>query len=773
MSKRLRAPYFGAVATTLCVSTITWAAEPPGDTAVSTGGVSSLSAIVVEGQSAPAERPAGTTVTTRAQLDERAVGGWEDFSSRGDPAVNFSRQNNSVNIRGVDADRVVTVVDGIQVPWLSDGARGVKGGLRTVDFDTLSSIDVVRGAGAVQSGALTGALSLQTLSPEDLLEPGQPFGALVRSGYDSADDSWKAQAALAGRVGAGTRWLLQAGLRKGHELDNMGSVGGLGETRDKPDPMRYTQDDFLLKVQHEWRDAHRLTLTGESFHRWSNTDALSSQGAGEDYQPGEGHADEDLNRQRIVLGYAYRALAERQALDAGEFKLYWQRMRLEQGASGIRNDDARARIIPGDPFKYGYPSGAYGRSNAIEQSAVGAVTRWSGHVAGALAQHWAVGGDLAASRVRQDAAGHDNCPVVPPGLPATFGPRTCDFLHTNQADMPRVKGLVWSLWAQDEISWADGRYALTPALRFDSYRWSPQSDGSYTQNPNYGNGRQDANSGSRVSPSLLASYKAHDQLSFYAKYGYGFKAPSATQLYLNFGGPGTYLRKGNPDLKPEISHGWELGVDAGDRDLGGRLAYFDNRYRDFIDDSIPVAPGSTQWQPEWATQYPYGVTSSENRAHVRIYGIELSGHWSMTPNWYTRGALVWSHGRDQDTGQYLNTVAPLKASVALGYRTAQWGVEGLLSAAAARKHVAYPEATPDAPYADFKAPGYGVLDMTGWWKPAAVRGLRVQAGVYNLFDRKYWNALDVPTQGTAQLPRPVDYYTQPGRSVRVSLTYQY
>ncbi|CAM5213131.1 Heme/hemopexin utilization protein C [Castellaniella defragrans] len=728
---------------------------------------------MVQGQAAARDLPAGSTTTTRTQLDERSIESWEDFANRGDPAVNLSQQTHSVNIRGMDSDRVVTLVDGIRIPWLTDGARGVKGGLRVVDFDTLSAIDVVRGAGAPQSGALTGALELRTLAPEDMLAPDRDFGALVKSGYDSADNSWKTQAALAGRAGTGTSWLLQAGLRKGHELDNRGGIGGYGATRDKPDPTDYTQDNFLLKVRHEWDDVHQLTLTGESFHRWSRTDALSSQGPGEDYQIGQGLANEDIDRKRIVLGYAYRPHANRSALDTGELKLYWQRVRLEQGTSGIHNDDARAGIIPGDPFMYGYPSGPYGRSNVIEQSAVGATTRWSGYLNGALSQHWTAGGDLTVNRVQQESSGDDNCPAVPARLPAIFGPRTCDFLHTNQADMPRVEGLAWSLWAQDEFSWADGRYALTPALRFDSYRWSPQSGGDYDQNPNFGNSSQPSNRGSRASPSLLATYKARENLSFYAKYGYGFKAPNATQLYLNYGGPGTYLALGNPDLKPEISHGWELGMNAGDQDLGGRLAYFDNRYRDFIDDNVPVVPGSPQWQAAWVSQYPYGVTSYANRAHVRIYGVELSGHWSVTPHWYTRGALAWSHGRDQDTGQSLNSVAPLKATAALGYRTPRWGVEGSVSAATARGDVEYPDATPETPYPDFKAPGYGVFDLTGWWKPAPLRGLRVQAGIYNLFDRKYWNALDVPTQGTSQLPRPADYYTQPGRSVRVALTYQY
>src|SRR3546814_4419333 len=135
---------------------------------------------------------------------------------------------------------------------------------------------------------------------------------------------------------------------------------------------------------------------------------------------------------------------------------------------------------------------------------------------------------------------------------------------------------------------------------------------------------------------------------------------------------------------------------------------------------------------------------------------------------------LFRSGRDQDTDQHLNSVAPLKAAIALGYRTPLWGAEALRSAAAACHDVEYPNQTADAPEPDFQAPGYGVVDFSAWWKPPVVKGLRIQAGIYNLFDKKYWNALDVPsTDGTAAIPRPIDYYTQPGRSVRVSLTYQY
>ena len=221
--------------------------------------VTLLNPIQVTGQKLPVGLPEGSTITTREQLDRRSINSWEDFSKRGEPSVNFNRQNNSVNIRGMDGDRVVTRIDGIRLPWLNDGARGEMGGLNSLDFDTLSSIDLVRAAGAPQSGSLVGYLDLRTLSPSDLLEPGKNVGGLIKSGFDSADDSLGIDAALAGRMGqSGTSWLVQVGQKNGHELENMGELGGYGDGREKANPQDHTQQNALLKLQHAWDGEHRI-----------------------------------------------------------------------------------------------------------------------------------------------------------------------------------------------------------------------------------------------------------------------------------------------------------------------------------------------------------------------------------------------------------------------------------------------------------------------------------------------------------------------------------
>lgn len=759
----------------LLALTVTQAnAEPPAIPSATHPVVPRLSTVTVQGAALATELPEGSTVLMREQLQERSISNWEDFGKRGNPGVTFNRQSNSINVRGVDKDRVVVRVDGIRIPWLDDGARGEQGGLSTIDFNALSSIDLVGAAGASQSGALTGYLDVRTLSPDDLLLPGQSFGALARTGYDSVDTSSYLDAALAGTLATeSTKWLVQLGQRRGHETRNQGAIGGYGALRDEPDPLSYTQRNAMLKVQHDFSPEHRALFSAEIFRRTDSLDNLREQGAGTSYLQGQNGVDETSERDRVVFGYDYRSTAEKQAIDAGNVRVYWQRSLVSSDQSGRRSIDSRARIVPGDPFRYGFPNGLYGRDNSVKQTGFGAQTEWAGYLNSAVVDsYWQAGADWYGSETRQRSSGVDNCPVVRPGLPAPFGPRSCDLLHTNQADVPNVKGRQWAFWAQNTFSWDAGRYSLTPALRLDAYRYAPDASGNYLENVNAGNVSMNTNSGHRASPSLRAAWQATSQTRVYALYGYGYKAPTPTELYMNYGAPGTYLRVGNPDLKAEVSRGWEFGVETGNETLGGRLAFFDNRYRDFIEREVVIGPASPEWNPAWAGQYPMGVTGFANRANVRIYGAELVVNAALMDRWYTWGGLAWARGRDQDTGRALNSVAPLKFVAGLGYKTTQWGAEALFTGAARRSQVEYPDPVPEMPQADFQAPGYGVLDLTAWWQPEQVKGLRVQAGVFNVFDKTYWNALDVP-RSNARGAAPLASYTEPGRNVKVSLTYQY
>lgn len=736
--------------------------------------IQQLTPVTIEGET-PRQEPAWATVTTRETLDASMSRNWSDVGKRVDPGVTFNRTNNSINIRGLDQDRVLTRIDGIRLPFLDDGARGVKGGLEAVDFNTLSRLDIVRGSDSSKagSGGLGGIADLRTLDPADLLRDGRDFGALTRLDYDSADTSRGANAALAGRVQDNTLWLIQAGVRKGHALDNRADVGGYGAKRSEPTPQNFTQQNFLAKLQQNVDGGHRFGLTGEYFKRDADLDTMDLQGAGTSYLYGENSTQKTTKRERVSMDYQYQAPGGGGLIDSATAMVYWQRVSLDESLTGMRSVDSRANIIPGDPFRYGFPSGAYGRSNAIQETMFGVTGEVSRRFEGTISQRVTLGGEWAGNRTKQDSTGYDNCPAIPTGLPSPFGPRACDMLHTNQADMPRVKGSQFAFWAQDEFSFDDGRYTLTPSLRYDHYEQKPQSSDSYSSNSNSQNTLPPSSSGGRFSPKLLGTWRAQEQVTLYAQYGFGYRAPNASELYTNYGGAGTYLRVGNPDLKPETSKGWELGAKLGNDDLGGSVSVFDNRYRNYMEKGVGLDASSPQWQPGWLAQYPLGVTGIVNRDRVRIYGAEASVHWKFSPGWRTWGSLAWAVGKDQNSGEYINSIPSLKAVLGLGYASQQWGVDAMLTAARKHDKVTYPNASATAANPDFQAPGYGVVDLMAYWRPAAVKGVQVQLGVFNLFDKKYWEALNVPTAGPTAIPRPVDWYTEPGRSVRVSLTYQY
>ena len=143
------------------------------------------------------------TETTSEELSQSQITSIDELGRALEPGVSFNDANGSVNIRGLDGPRVLTTVDGIQIPFLQDGARDASGGINSFDFNSLDAIDIVRGGDSSRggSGALGGAMVLSTLEPEDLLEDGRDTGGYVKTIFDSKDMSIGGFAGVASRMG--------------------------------------------------------------------------------------------------------------------------------------------------------------------------------------------------------------------------------------------------------------------------------------------------------------------------------------------------------------------------------------------------------------------------------------------------------------------------------------------------------------------------------------------------------------------------------------------
>jgi hemoglobin/transferrin/lactoferrin receptor protein len=153
----------------------------------------------------------------------------------------------------------------------------------------------------------------------------------------------------------------------------------------------------------------------------------------------------------------------------------------------------------------------------------------------------------------------------------------------------------------------------------------------------------------------------------------------------------------------------------------------------------------------------------QNLSRVRIYGAEARGVWDVTPGWKLDGSVALARGENRANGLPINTVEPQRLSAGLLRDAGAWGAELRLRAAKAVTR------TDDSDGAWFRPAGYGVSDLSLWWRP--VKGAQFNLSVSNLFDKKYWLWSDI-RQADARQPTGVDFYTQPGRTLSASLSYQ-
>lgn len=119
-----------------------------------------------------------------------------------------------------------------------------------------------------------------------------------------------------------------------------------------------------------------------------------------------------------------------------------------------------------------------------------------------------------------------------------------------------------------------------------------------------------------------------------ATYGTGFSAPGSDDRY----GVLSWNQRPNPDLRPEKSRGWDMGVDhtfAGS-DVTASMTYFHNRFRDLF-----------EWQTvDWTTFA--GQTVNVARAVTK--GVELAVGAGLGAAVRTRLSYTYLEAHDSTTG---------------------------------------------------------------------------------------------------------------------------
>jgi vitamin B12 transporter len=175
-----------------------------------------------------------------------------------------------------------------------------------------------------------------------------------------------------------------------------------------------------------------------------------------------------------------------------------------------------------------------------------------------------------------------------------------------------------------------------------------------------------------------------------ATVGTGFKAPTLDQLYgVTASGFGVF--RGNPDLEPERSRGWEAGFEQ--PAAGGRASLGATYFASRVEDLIALA------------LLPNGDSTLENRDQARLSGVEVN--LGLRPT----GALALSLGytytdaRDQDQERLLRR--PRHQLVV----TADWEISDRAGLSVQGRYVDDWEDLDRVRFERVRPPGYGVVDL--------------------------------------------------------------
>ncbi|MDD0980170.1 TonB-dependent receptor [Pseudomonas shahriarae] len=709
--------------------------------------------------------PSTVTVHEREELDRQNVNTIRELV-RYEPGVSVggagTRSGNSgYNIRGIDGDRILTQVDGVEVPDNFFNGPYAKTRRNYVDPEIVKRVEIIRGPASALYGssAIGGAVSYFTLDPDDIIKPGQDVGARLKTGYSSADESWLTSGTVAGRV-QDFDGLLHLSQRNGHEMEshNGNNATGLARTGANPEDVRTT--NVLAKLGWNYGEDNRLGLTYEKYK--DDRDINQKSAVGGIFLEGQGtnmyrdrRGNDTITRERFGLENKFSL--DSPIADHIKTSLNYQIAKTDQATSEIYQ--AGRRVLRTRDTLY------------EEKQWVFDAQLDKAFVIGDTDHLLTYGTTIKQQKVTGSREGAATCLAVGAGCTAIGAPSPTPADSVKKAsDFPDPTINSYALFAQDQISWND--WTFLPSLRYDYIQLKPKLTEAFlnTTDPDRKYPHDDSNkTWHRFSPKLGVTYALTEQYTWFGQYAEGFRTPSAKALYGRFENlEENYVVEPNSNLKPETSKSYETGI-RGNFDSGNfDVAVFYNKYRDFIDeDNAALSPTGTIFQPG-------------NIKRATIKGMEIKGRLNLDAfgapqGLYSKGAIAYAHGRNDETGQPLNSVNPLKGVFGLGYDQDTYGA--LVSWTLVKKQNRVDSATFFTPTGikangPFKTPGFGIVDLTGFYK--VTDELTVNGGLYNLTDKKYWNWDDVRSydgvgEAGVTSPASLDRLTQPGRNFAINL----
>jgi hemoglobin/transferrin/lactoferrin receptor protein len=311
---------------------------------------------------------------------------------------------------------------------------------------------------------------------------------------------------------------------------------------------------------------------------------------------------------------------------------------------------------------------------------------------------------------------------------------TTDTFGSSNKFTPGGERTVAGTFVQSQLTFFDTVDVIT-ALRYDSYEIS---------------GAAAELDGSRVSPKITVGYTPIKGVTLFGTYAEGYRAPAITETLITgfHPAPAVFEFLPNPNLRPEVAHNLEGGVNLRfngilkrDDAFRGRVVVFRNEVDDYIE--------GVQDPKTFAFQY-------QNIANATLEGIEIEGLYDARA-WFVGLAAHRIRGTNDETGFGLVTVPADRITLTAGFRALDyrliWG--GRLHLIGEQDRI--PPPPPGPPPTIVPTDGYALVDLFAQYEvnPWTTLNLNVD----NLFDKNYRQFLDQSNS--------------PGFAARVGLTMRF
>jgi len=566
--------------------------------------------VTARGIAAPASKtPGGVGVVMSADIRETGPASIAEAMAR-IPGVSKSGDSpwsSDVNIRGLGRDSVVVLIDGVRMNMTTD----INGRLGVVNQNDIERIEVLKGpVSALYGSGSTGGV-VNIITKKGKFTPRQELHGEADTTYSTNPQGPN----LYGNLSYSDEryWLLgSGGWREGAS-----SFDGRGEK------MRNTQfEDWQGKLAgaFKWSDEH----TTQVQYQHMNGSQIGVPGGNSGGLPGNADLTLRENNRRFVQ-LAHSFTPKNSVLKESSLDLSWQYItrypRLDNYTSGT--------------VAWQQPSGTHETVTGKWKN----VLNLGDHtlVAGAEASNW----DMRSRAQVMSTAG-----VV-----------------TNAMPVPDASQFVSSAFAEDDWRLAPN-WTLNLGGRVDAVHIT---NGGGTPVSKSGGEKNDNNWGGHAG----LTWDFSDPWSATVLAATSYRTPNILELYKRINLTGGMIEKGNPDLKPEESRFFEVGLHR----VGESLRLHASAYANFLNNYI---------SRELTAVKTYTMN---NIGTAEIYGLEQSVEWDFAKGWMAYANAAYTQGRDETRGTWLGFIAPLSGLAGVRQTIGPWWWAAETQAAAEQNNV--------------------------------------------------------------------------------------